>query len=33
MQTLFAILQVSTLVLVLVLLYRPLGEYLARVYT
>ena len=30
MQTLFAILQVSTLVLVLVLLYRPLGEYLAR---
>jgi K+-transporting ATPase ATPase A chain len=33
MQTLFAVLQVSTLVLVLVLLYRPLGEYLARVYT
>ncbi|TKJ99413.1 potassium-transporting ATPase subunit KdpA [Plantibacter flavus] len=33
MQTLFAILQVSTLVLVLVLLYRPLGEHLARVYT
>ncbi|HXH34161.1 MAG TPA: potassium-transporting ATPase subunit KdpA [Plantibacter sp.] len=33
METLFAILQVSTLVLVLVLLYRPLGEYMARIYT
>lgn len=33
METLFAILQVSTLVLILVLLYRPLGEYMARIYT
>lgn len=29
----FASLQIATLVLVLVLLYRPLGDYIARVYT
>ncbi|MEA9985062.1 MULTISPECIES: potassium-transporting ATPase subunit KdpA [Subtercola] len=33
MDTLFAILQVATLVLFLVLLYRPLGDYIAHIYT
>ncbi|MCR2764116.1 potassium-transporting ATPase subunit KdpA [Microbacterium sp. zg.B48] len=29
----FAVLQIATLVLVLALLYRPLGDYIARIYT
>lgn len=33
MDVLFAILQVATLALILVLLYRPLGEYMARIYS
>ncbi|MFK4731625.1 potassium-transporting ATPase subunit KdpA [Agromyces mediolanus] len=33
MEVLFAVLQAATLALVLALLYRPLGEYLARTYT
>ena len=33
MDTLFAIFQVATLVLILALLYHPLGEYMARIYT
>ncbi len=33
MGALFAILQVATLVLALVLTYRPLGDYMARIYT
>lgn len=33
MDVLFAILQVATLALVLVLLYRPLGDYMARIYS
>ncbi len=33
MDALFAILQVATLVLALVLTYRPLGDYMARIYT
>lgn len=33
MGVLFAILQVASLVLVLVLTYRPLGDYMARIYT
>ncbi|NQX26672.1 potassium-transporting ATPase subunit KdpA [Microbacteriaceae bacterium VKM Ac-2854] len=33
MATLFAILQVSSVVLILVLLYRPLGDYMAHLYT
>ncbi|RFA08575.1 potassium-transporting ATPase subunit KdpA [Subtercola boreus] len=33
MDTFFAILQVSSLVLLLVLIYRPLGDYMALIYT
>ncbi|MEO7125941.1 MAG: potassium-transporting ATPase subunit KdpA [Nakamurella sp.] len=33
MDVLFAIFQVATLALILVLLYRPLGEYMARIFT
>ncbi|WP_022885870.1 potassium-transporting ATPase subunit KdpA [Glaciibacter superstes] len=33
MDVLFALLQVATLALILALLYRPLGEYMARIYT
>ncbi|MCU1478356.1 MAG: potassium-transporting ATPase subunit [Subtercola sp.] len=33
MDTFFAILQVATLVLFLVLIYRPLGDYMAHIYT
>ena len=33
MDVFFAVLQVATLALILVLLYRPLGEYMARIYT
>ena len=33
MDVLFAILQVATLALILAVLYRPLGEYMARIYT
>ncbi|GAB2828009.1 potassium-transporting ATPase subunit KdpA [Alpinimonas psychrophila] len=33
MDTLFAIFQVASLVLILALLYHPLGEYMARIYT
>ena len=33
MEVLFAVLQAATLALVLALLYRPLGDYLARTYT
>ncbi|QYF73995.1 potassium-transporting ATPase subunit KdpA [Cryobacterium sp. PAMC25264] len=33
MDVFFAILQVATLVLILALLYRPLGDYMARIYT
>lgn len=33
MDILFAILQVATLALILALLYRPLGEYMARIFT
>ncbi|HET8778759.1 MAG TPA: potassium-transporting ATPase subunit KdpA, partial [Agromyces sp.] len=33
MDVLFAVMQAATLVLVLALLYRPLGDYMARIYT
>lgn len=33
MDVLFALLQVATLALILALLYRPLGEFMARIYT
>ena len=33
MDVFFAVLQVATLAVILVLLYRPLGEYMARIYT
>ncbi|MGI9824343.1 potassium-transporting ATPase subunit KdpA [Agromyces sp. Marseille-Q5079] len=33
MEVLFAVLQAATLALILALLYRPLGDYMARIYT
>lgn len=33
MDIFFAILQFATLALILVLMYRPLGDYMSRIYT